>query len=184
MASCFVRKSDKGELSTCRHGRPQVTCRLLNKSTLFLVFGLILWKWMNGVESTDSNLECKIGFNGVSQCLAYTRKLGNRRSSEGLRSFKPSNGTNLITLLILAVDIEMNPGARFQCRLCKRYCKASDKVIECEDCEKRFHVLCAKLGDNKLLKLESRNGSWYCSNCKAYCGLCSGAVLKDHKAVQ
>ena len=106
MASCFVRKSDTGELS---HGRPQVTYRLLYKSTLFLVFGLILWKWMNGVKSTYSNQECKIGIkkltNGVCQCLAYTRKLGNRRSSEGLRSFKPSNGTNLITLLILAGDI-------------------------------------------------------------------------------
>ena len=68
---------------------------------------------MNGVESTDSNQECKIGYknftNGVSQCLAYTRKLGNCRSSEGLRSFKPSKETNLITLLILAGDIEMNP---------------------------------------------------------------------------
>ena len=72
---------------------------------------------MNGVASTDSNQECKIGFktltNGVSQCLAYTRKLGNRRSSEGLHSFKPSNGTNLITLLILTGVIEMNPGPRF-----------------------------------------------------------------------
>ena len=77
MASGFVR-SDKGELSTCRHGRPEVTCRLLYKSTLILFFGLILQKWMNGVESTDSNQECKIGHktltNGVSQCLAYTRK--------------------------------------------------------------------------------------------------------------
>ena len=94
---------------------------------------------MNGVEATDSNQECKIGYrnlnDGVSQCLTYTRKLGNRRSSEGLRSFTPSNGTNLITLLILAGDIEMNPSPRFQCRLCKKYCKASDKVIECEDCE-------------------------------------------------
>ena len=143
---------------------------------------------MNGVEYTDSNQECKIGYknftNGVFQCLAYTRKLGNRRSSEGLRSFKPANGTNLISLLILAGDIEMNPGPRFQCRLCKKYCKASDKVVECEDCEKRFHASCAKLGDNELLKLESGNGSWYCTNCKADCGLCSGAVLKDHKAVQ
>ena len=56
---------------------------------------------MNEVEYTDSNQECKIDYknftNGVSQCLQYTRKLGNRRSSEGLRSFKPSNGTNLIT---------------------------------------------------------------------------------------
>ena len=76
---------------------------------------------MNGVESTVSNQECKIGFkkltNGVSQCLAYTRKLG---SSEGLRSFKSSIGTNLNTLLILAGDIEMNPGPKFQCRLCKK----------------------------------------------------------------
>ena len=125
---------------------------------------------------------CKIGYknftNRVSQCLAYTRKLGNRRSSEGLHGFKPSNGTNLITLLILAGDIEMNPGPRFQCRLCKKYCKASDKVVECEDCEKCFHASCAKLGDNELLKLESGNGSWYYTNCKADCGLCSGAVLK------
>ena len=106
--------------------------------------------------STYLNLECKIGYknftNEVSRCLAYTRKLGNRGSSEGLRSFKPSNGTNLITLLILAGDIEMNPGTRFQCRLCKKYCKASDKIVECEDYEKRFHASCARLGDNKLLK--------------------------------
>ena len=72
----------------------------------------------------------------------------------------------------------------FQCRLCKKYCKASDKVIKCENFEKRFHASCANLGDNKLLKLESGNGSWYCTNCKADCGLCSDAVLKDHKAVQ
>ena len=124
MASGFVRKSVKGELSTCWHGRTQLTCWLLYKSTLLMVFGLILWKWMNGVEYTDSNQECKIGYknltNGVSHFLAYTRKLGNRRSSEGLRSFKSSNGTILITLLILAGDIELNPGPRFQCRLCTK----------------------------------------------------------------
>ena len=36
-----------------------------------------------------------------------------------------------------------------------------------------------KLGDNELFKLESGNGSWYCTNCKADCGLFSVAVLKD-----
>ena len=70
MASGFV----KAELSTCRHGRPQVTCRLLYKSVLLLVFGLILWKWMNGVDSLGSNQECRIGYkhshSRVSQCLA------------------------------------------------------------------------------------------------------------------
>ena len=70
-------------------------------------------------------------------------------------------------------------GSQVQCRLCKKYCKASDKVVECKDCEKPFHVSCAKLGDNELLKFESGNGPWYYTNCKADCG----AVLKDHQAV-
>ena len=63
----------------------------------------------------------------------------------------------------------------------QKYDKASDRVVECEDCEKRFHVSCAKLRENELLKLESGNGSWYCTNCKVDCGLCSSAVLQDHK---
>ena len=107
MASGFV----KAELSTCRHGRPQVSCRQLYKSVLLLVFGLILWKWMNGVDSLGSNQECRIGYrhshSRVSQCFASIRKLGNRRNSEGLRSFKPSKGTNLFILIILAGDIEI-----------------------------------------------------------------------------
>ena len=40
--------------------------------------------------------------------------------TQGLRSFKNSNGTNLLILIVLAGDIEMNPGPRFQCRLCKK----------------------------------------------------------------
>ena len=69
---------------------------------------------MNGVDSLGSNQECGIGYkhshSRVSQCLASIRKLGNRRSS-----FKPSKETNLFILIILAGDIEMNPGPRFQC---------------------------------------------------------------------
>ena len=57
---------------------------------------------------------------------------------------------------------------------CKKYCKASDRLLECEECE--------KLGDNELLRIAS--GAWYCTNCKADGGLCSGAVPKGHKAFQ
>ena len=150
MVSGFV----KAELSTCRHGRPQVTCRLRYKSVLLLVFGLILCKWMNGMDSLGLNQECKIGYkhshSRVSQCLASIRKLGNRRSSEGLRSFKPSKGTNLFILIILAGDIEMNLRPRFQCGLCKKYCKASDRLLECEECEKRFRASCSNFGDDEV----------------------------------
>ena len=46
----------------CRHGHPQVSCRLLYKSVLLLVFGLILSERMNGVDSLGSNQECRIGY--------------------------------------------------------------------------------------------------------------------------
>ena len=60
----------------------------------------------------------------------------------------------------------------------------SDKVIECTDCEKRFHTKCLNLGADDLLKIETGNNDWHCTNCKADCGLCIGAVLSVHKAVQ
>ena len=81
--------------------------------------------------------------------LAYSRKLGNRRSSEGLRSFKPSRGTNLLVLIILAGDIEKNPRPRSQCRQCKKYCKATDKVVKCHEGSKRFHVSSADLSEKE-----------------------------------
>ena len=140
------------------------------------------------MTNLDPNQRCSIGFDGsasgIAQSLACTRKLGKCRSSEGLRSFNPPKGTNLLILIILAGDIEMNPGPRSQCRLCKKYCKASEKSVKCEECEKRFHTSCISLDEKELLELESGNGSWYCTNCKADCGLCSGAVLYGHKAVQ
>ena len=182
------------ELLTCGrgitpvHGFHQLTCPLLYRLALMLVFGLCVWKWTSSVTTLDPNQSCSIGFDcsasGIAQSLACTRKLGKCKSSEGLRSFNPSKGTNLLILIILAGDIEMNPGPRSQCRLCKKYCKASEKSVKCEECEKRFHTSCISLDEKELLELELGNGSWYCTNCKADCGLCSGAVLYGHKAVQ
>ena len=95
--------------------------------------------------------------DGSSHCFTSIRKLGNRRSSERLRRFNSSKGTNLVILIILAGDIETNPGSRPRCSLCKKYCKVSDKVIECTDCEKRFHAKCSNLGAGDLLKIETGN---------------------------
>ena len=129
--------------------------------------------------------ECRIGYrhshSRVSQCLASIRKLGNRRSSEGLRSFKPSKGTNLFILIILAGDIEMNPGPRFQCGLCKN---AKSTVRHRIDFLNVRNAKNASTLQAQTLRIESGDGAWYCTNCKADCGLCSGAVLKGHKAVR
>ena len=92
--------------------------------------------------------------------LAYSWKLGNRSSSEGLRSFKPSRGTNLLVLIILAGNMKMNPDPRSQCRQCKKYCKATDKVVKCQECSECFHLSWANLSEKELLELGSENKSW------------------------
>ena len=43
----FVTQSAKVESSTCRHGRPAVTCRLLYKAVLLLVF------WTHSLEMDE-----------------------------------------------------------------------------------------------------------------------------------
>ena len=138
----------------------QLTCPLLYRLALMLVLGLCVWKWTSSVTTLDPNQSCSIGFDGsasgIAQSLACTRKLGKCRSSEGLRSFNPSKGTNLLILIILAGDIEMNPGPRSQCRLCKKYCKASEKLVKCEECEKRFHTS-SGVRDHLFLQTVHRN---------------------------
>ena len=113
-----------------------------------------------------------------------SRKLGNRRSSEGLQNFKPSKGTNLLTLIILARDIEMNPGPRFLCRLCEKYCKATDNLSHAMTAKSAFMRHVQIPAKKNFPSLKNENEPWYCSDCKADCGHCSGAVLNSHKTVQ
>ena len=113
MALGFVRSTV--EPLTCGRGIApvrgihQLTCPLLYRLTLMLVFGLCVWKWTSSVTTLDPTQSCSIGFDGsasgIAESLACTRKLGKCRSSEGLRSFNPSKGTNLLILIILAGDI-------------------------------------------------------------------------------
>ena len=70
--------------------------------------------------------------------------------SSSSRHFNSSKGTNLAILIILA--------PRSRCSLCKKCCKLSNKVIECTDCEKRFHAKCSNLGAVDLLKVEIVTG--------------------------
>ena len=152
MAFGLVHSS--AERPTSRHCHLQASARLLYQLALVLVLGFIVWKWVNLEHSMNSNQKCGIDIGNspgsLSHFLAYSRKLGNRRSSESLPSFKPSRGTNLLVLIILAGDIEMNPGSRSQCRQCKKYCKATDKVVKCQECSKCFHVSCANRSGKEL----------------------------------
>ena len=82
---------------------------------------------------------------------------------------------------LFSVDLLILAGNKDNYNMSDEYCKAAEKAVKCEDCEKRFHASCVNR-PVELQKIESGNNSWYCSNCKAECSLCSGAVLISHKA--
>ena len=92
MASGFVRQSTELEWSTCRHGHHQVTCRLLYKSVLFLVFVLILWKWMNGVDSLGSYQELGLATKiPTTEYRSAWQVLENQEIAEVLWDYVASN---------------------------------------------------------------------------------------------
>ena len=75
------------------------------------------------MDSLGSNQECRIGYkHSTAEYLSAWQVLGNLEIAESLRDYVPSKETNLFILIILAGDIEMNPGPRFQCGSCKKYC--------------------------------------------------------------
>ena len=83
---------------------------------------------------------------------------------------------------ILAGDIKINQGPRFLCRLCKKYCNATDKFVTCNDCEKRFYATCANpvqydkcemwvhnkgslVSETQYENIQNSNCSWICPKC-------------------
>ena len=130
------------EQSTSRHGHPQASAQLLYRLALVLILGFTFWKWLNLEYSLDSNQECDISFGNSPVSLfhfvANTMKLGNPRSSEGMRSFKPSRGTNLLVLIILAGDIEMKPGPSLDVVNAKNIVKRQTRLPSVRNIENAF----------------------------------------------
>ena len=64
--------------------------------------------------------------------------------------------------------MNLGPGCRaldFSVVSVKKKCKVADQVVECADCEKRFHASCANRVKEELQGLDSGSESWYCWNC-------------------
>ena len=71
------------ELLTCGRGITpvrgfhQLTCPLLYRLALMLVFGLCVWKWTSSVTTLDPNQSCSIGFDGSASGIAQSLALVN-----------------------------------------------------------------------------------------------------------
>ena len=120
----------RGHGITPVRGFHQPTCPLLYRLALILASSLYVWRYEGGQPQ---------GLHWIqTRCVVLALKVLQVillrvwfiqgmvcRSSEGLCCFNPSKGTNLLILIILAGDIEMTPGPRLQCHLCKKMLQGS-----------------------------------------------------------
>ena len=80
-------------------------------------------------------------------------------------------GQHLFVLILLAGDIETNPGPRpprFPCGVCSKACssyRGAKASILCESCDLWFHAECVGLSDNVFNVLGRSDTPWECYKC-------------------
>ena len=81
-----------------------------------------------------------------------------------------SNKLLIVTLLLLAGDVEVNPGpggSSFPCGLCEIDANWSNGGIACEHCDVWYHRDCARLNLSSFNRLASPSRIWICYKCSS-----------------
>ena len=74
----------------------------------------------------------------------------------------------MLYLLVLANDIELNPGPRapkYPCGVCQKAVTWKHKAICCDTCNTWFHTQCESIRDTIYDTMQNSNTSWNCLKC-------------------
>ena len=117
---------------------------------------------------TFSNLESLCTFR--SSLIHISSKYSRKRCSPLFLTGSNSNKLLTITVLLLAGDIETNPGPEvvqntFPCGLCEVDANWSEGGIACESCDVWYHRSCADLNMSSFNRLASSSRIWICAKC-------------------
>ena len=115
-----------------------------------------------------SNLESLCTFR--SSLIHISSKYSRKRCSPLFLTGSNSNKLLTITVLLLAGDIETNPGPEvvqntFPCGLCEVDANWSNGGIACESCDVWYHSSCADLNMSSFNCLGFSSRNWICANC-------------------
>ena len=75
----------------------------------------------------------------------------------------------MLYLLVLANDIELNPGPRapkYPCGVCQKAVTWKHKAICCDTCNTWFHTQCESIRDTIYDTMQNSNTSWNCLKCQ------------------
>jgi hypothetical protein len=108
--------------------------------------------------------------NMVSGCCsgAYALHLMIKINKLSQTRHKANKRYLIFIAIILAGDIELNPGPRtptFPCGICTRAVKAQDHAVCCDSCNKWIHNRCSGLSDACYEQLKYSSCEWLCPSC-------------------
>ena len=84
------------------------------------------------------------------------------------RPLRLSSRLSSMLLLVLAGDVEINPGPRrckYPCGLCNLAVKKTDPAVCCDSCDTWIHNGCSGLSHNMYEVLKNTSCSWICPQC-------------------
>ena len=73
----------------------------------------------------------------------------------------------LLNLIILANDIEQNPGPppKYPCGVCQKAVRWNQKALCCDSCNIWYHTKCENIHDTIYATMHNSNTSWECLHC-------------------
>ena len=76
---------------------------------------------------------------------------------------------HIILLLLLAGDIESNPGPTIsnkdKCKICTKRCTQKQRAIQCDTCDEWYHASCLHMKTPIYIALGNKDASWHCLQC-------------------
>ena len=107
--------------------------------------------------------------NSTFSIAASTLKQKSFSSASKLSERPTSHSSSWFTfsLLLLAGDLEVNPGPNYKypCGSCFRPCKINQQSIQCDSCDSWYHRKCVQLSEEMFNSLANSSVSWICCQC-------------------
>ncbi len=140
-------------------------------------------------------LSSRLNFDGSWQIPILRRKQTGQNGflliSDGNNKPNKQFKTMCVLLIVLAGDVQLNPGpvaktrpTPRRCATCDKLVKKSDRFFWCDECCMDVHPHCAGIAKNKYLLLRHDSKPWYCSACSAPCGMCAGDIFDGDNGLQ
>ncbi|CAG2202051.1 unnamed protein product [Mytilus edulis] len=154
---------------------------------------LLFGKWMDeetGTSSLQDHSSKRSVFATVLQIQRYVHLYLNTTQHGSKKHWNIAIIQNppshiLIRILLIISGIEQNPGpVQNSCGICRKLVKRNDKAIQCDECDLWIHTRCTSVDNTTYTKLQNTNDQWFCQNCVAPCGICSGNIHNCDPAIE